>query len=267
MGDVGPILRELDRVRDAGRTVDLWWRDDDAVRATPALDRLLGLSEACGCPLAVAAIPALVEASLVERLDAAPEVRVLPHGLRHESHAAPGAKPAEFGADRAVRVLKAEASEALRLIEAAFADQALAVFVPPWNRIAPGLAAALPDIGYLGLSAFGAGGKAPGFARIDTHLDPVDWRGSRSLVAPEALAAALRRALDSGATSIGLLTHHLVFDASLWAFCGRLLDALAGHPAVRFRALSDLVRVSPSRDCNGPRRQSRSRDGIGDHAR
>lgn len=267
MGAVGPILRELDRVADAGGIVDIWWRDDDAVRACPALDRLLALSDASGCPLAVAAVPALVEASLVERIGDEPDVRVLPHGLLHANHALPGAKPAEFGADRPTDVLAAEAVEALRLIEAAFADRALALFVPPWNRIAPALTTALPGLGYLGLSTFGGGGNSPGFVRIDTHLDPVDWHGSRSLRAPEILAGALRRALDRGVTSIGLLTHHLVFDAPLWAFCEGLLDALDSHPTVRFRAVSHLVQGTPSRDCNDPGRLSRSGDGVGDHAR
>ena len=35
---------ELARWSDAGREVELWWRDDDAARPTPALDRLLRLA-------------------------------------------------------------------------------------------------------------------------------------------------------------------------------------------------------------------------------
>ena len=34
---------ELDRWKAAGRAATLWWRDDDATRPTPALDRLLAL--------------------------------------------------------------------------------------------------------------------------------------------------------------------------------------------------------------------------------
>ena len=34
------LVDELDRWAGAGRTLDLWWRDDDAARLTPALHRL-----------------------------------------------------------------------------------------------------------------------------------------------------------------------------------------------------------------------------------
>ena len=36
---------ELDLWQAAGRTASFWWRDDDAVAATPALSRLLALPE------------------------------------------------------------------------------------------------------------------------------------------------------------------------------------------------------------------------------
>jgi hypothetical protein len=39
---------------------------------------------------------------------------------------------------------------------------------------------------------------------------------------------------------IGLLTHHLVADEAVWAFCEAVLDILASHPAVRFATLAKL---------------------------
>lgn len=237
--DLAPILRELDHVAARGEHVDLWWRDDDAVRETHQLDRLLRLSESSGCPLAIAAIPALVEPSLIERLAGERAIRVLPHGLRHENHAAPVVKAAEFGPDRPLAILMDEAAKAHDLIADSFGPLSLPVFVPPWNRIAPALAAALPRLGYAGLSTFaGASGHA---GRIDTHLDPVDWHGARGLLPLARLAAPLTAALDRGERTIGLLTHHLAFDAELWTFTEGLLSALADHPAVRFADLADLV--------------------------
>ena len=35
---------ELDAWSAAGRAAEFWWRDDDAIDTTPALDRLLSLS-------------------------------------------------------------------------------------------------------------------------------------------------------------------------------------------------------------------------------
>ena len=48
---------EIARWRDAGRPVEFWWRDDDAVRPAPAVARLLDLAAQTGVPLALAVIP------------------------------------------------------------------------------------------------------------------------------------------------------------------------------------------------------------------
>ncbi|MBV9077105.1 MAG: polysaccharide deacetylase family protein [Methylobacteriaceae bacterium] len=236
---LAPVRRLLDQAGAEGRTVAFWWRDDDAVRPTPALERLLGLREACGVPLAVAAIPGPSVPALAERLCGDPEVRVLVHGLAHANHAGGGAKAAEFGADRGVEALTRDAETALTRARATFGRLALPVFVPPWNRIAPGLVAALPGLGFRGLSAFGRVAEAiaaPGLRIVNTHVAPIAWRGSRSLLDPDALAASFARHSPLGMCEgepIGLLTHHLVQDEAVWSFCERLLHMLSGHPAAR----------------------------------
>lgn len=240
---------ECDRLADAGRTVDLWWRDDDAACATPALVRLLGLSRATRTPIALAVVPAATQPSLVDRIRGEPDVSVLVHGLDHANHAPPGEKPAEFGPHRAPSDLARDATEGLRRTRRAFASVVVPVFVPPWNRIAPELVPALPGLGYRAVSAFGrtAARADLGPARIDTHLDPVDWRATRSLVEPGRLAASFRAATAPGCGPIGLLTHHLVFDEALWGFCEGLLEMAALHPALRWRAIGDLIDVEPGR--------------------
>src|SRR5204863_8867722 len=60
------LVAELDRWGEAGRVAPLWWRDDDAVTATPQLSALLRLSGEV--PLALAAIPALVRPELADAL-------------------------------------------------------------------------------------------------------------------------------------------------------------------------------------------------------
>ena len=256
-----PMLDELDRVSGGGLCLSLWWRDDDATRHTPALDHLLSLSRELDWPVALAVIPGRAEPSLGERLSSCPTTVVLPHGLHHANHAPAGEKRAEFGAHRPWATLVSDARAARASLRDRFGPQALDIFVPPWNRIAPDLAATLPQAGYIGLSAFGStAASARGWARLDTHLDPVDWRGMRSVVEPAAMAAALRRAVRAGATTIGLLTHHLMFDRDLWRVLAELLASLAEHPAIRkgeLRALADDM-LSGNK---GPRRaSSKTRD-------
>src|SRR5579859_2543429 len=89
---------ELDIWQAAGRTASFWWRDDDAIAATSALDRLLGLAE--DIPVALAVIPANAEAGLGERLARTPGVAVLQHGWRHANHAPAGERKSELGSHR-----------------------------------------------------------------------------------------------------------------------------------------------------------------------
>ncbi|WP_331308787.1 polysaccharide deacetylase [Methylobacterium oryzae] len=185
-------------------------------------------------PLLLAAIPAGIEASLPRRLRAAPGVFVAVHGLAHRDHAPQGEKRAEFGAHRPVGSVIADAAAGLRIARERLPGAALLpVFVPPWNRLAPDLAAALPGLGYRGLSAV-PGPPIPGLHRLDATLDPIDWRGTRSLREPRTLlhdlAADITRAPER---PLGLLTHHRVHDGAVWSFVGALLADLLRHPAIQ----------------------------------
>ena len=241
----------LDRCAARGDSIPFFWRDDDAVAATPALDRLIGLAEAHAAPLLLAAIPAEIAPTLGTRLEETRDLCVAVHGLAHRNHAPPGEKPAEFGAHRPLATLMADAAAGLRVARERLPNRLLLpVFVPPWNRLAPELAAALPDLGYRGLSAV-AGPPIPGLARFDATLDPIDWRGTRSLRDPETLLRDLTRAIaQHPAEPVGLLTHHLAHDAAIWAFVEALLAVLLKHPAIRalrFGGLFDRVAM----DTNG----------------
>lgn len=237
-----PIRAVLDRAAEIGPPIQVWWRDDDAVAASPALDSLLALSRSVGAPVGIAAIPAKLEPSLPARLRDEPGARILVHGFRHANHAAAGRKSAEFGSDRCFELLSTDAAAGLTRVRELAGDVSLPVFVPPWNRISRELASALAPLGYGGLSTFGPRHLVPGLKVVNTHLDPVDWRGTRSAIDPARLAAALEQALaasdDPG--PIGLLTHHLMFDESLWRLTVALVEVLAGHPAVSFPEL-DVV--------------------------
>ncbi len=245
-----PLDDVLRRTAGEGRTVAIWWRDDDAVARTPALDRLLEVARAFDLPIALAAIPGGVERSLLERLGDEPQAHVVVHGLAHLNHAPPGEKKAEFGRHRPLAALARDAEAGLRLAETACRAKLLPVFVPPWNRAAPELLPLLSGVGYRGFSSFGdrrIREPAPGLRQINTHIDPIDWTGSRGLLPAEAvvarLAAAIAARLDGGADvdePIGLLTHHRIHDEGVWRFCETLLDRLKRHEHLSYPSLPTL---------------------------
>ncbi len=231
---------ELAIWRAEGLHLPIWWRDDDAIAPTPALDRLAALAEDLSLPVHIAVIPKHADPALAAYSKDRPLIRPLVHGWQHISHAPDGAKKAEFGHPRPDAAH--ELAQALNRMQQLFGDDLLPIFVPPWNRLDDGLLPVLADAGYVGVSTYLPRNNriaAPGLVQINTHIDPIFWRGTRSLVPPDTLIADItkllqdrRKGLTDPQEPLGFLTHHLVHDEDIWGFThaclARLLDGGAG---------------------------------------
>jgi hypothetical protein len=224
---------QLARRHGEGKTVQFWWRDDDAAQPTPALERLLGISESRRVPVALAVVPDLAVPELFDLIHE--KTAVLQHGTDHRNRAGPGEKKTEFPArepDAAALARLSAARERLRWLAG---ERALPVLVPPWNRIRGSLLSQLPGIGIVGLSAYGKSTSSHVMKQVNTHVDIVAWRQGRRFIGEgEALAAAVR--LLGGGAPIGWLTHHAVHDAAAWGFLERLL----GLESVRWASAQGL---------------------------
>jgi hypothetical protein len=234
-----PALAVLRHAFDAaaanGTSRPVWWRDDDAVDVTSALDALSRAAGRHGAPLALAVIPVGARAALLAR--AADEGwAVLQHGVSHRNHQ-PSGKPAELGDGRAVDDIVAECLSARARIAAG--PSFLPVMVPPWNRMRGDLAPALAAAGWHGLSLWGGAPDDGPPRRVDTHIDPIAWHADRALVAPNVLVTMAERAIAQPGP-IGLLTHHLVHTADVAAFVDALAAMVAGHPGARWATATEL---------------------------
>ncbi|MBL8701801.1 MAG: polysaccharide deacetylase family protein [Alphaproteobacteria bacterium] len=227
----------------AGRTAMLWWRDDDATRPTPALERLLDIRRRHDVPIALAVIPARAEAGLAERLRREQGVVAWQHGWAHMNHAPLGAPKAEIGPHRPAAWILGELARGWLRLDAVFgADGWRKVLVPPHNRIAEAVIDALPAAGYRGLSAgMEPRPKARGRAMVNAHVDIMNW-STRAFAgeaeALGALVAALRTRREGTVDAdepVGYLTHHLAHDEAAWSFTDSVLGRLKAHAAVRFR--------------------------------
>lgn len=240
MTDWGQLERELDLWGALGRRATFWWRDDDAIRRTLALEQLLSLSSTHQVPVALAVIPRKADDTLPRILDG-DLTSVLQHGYSHRNHAPAGEKKCELGPHRPLSgILKELCLGRDRLVHL-FGDRFLPILVPPWNRIDAVVTAALPSSGFAGLSGYTPRQEthaAPGLARVNTHVDPIAWRMDRSFL---GTAPALELALDhlrarrvghaDPEEPTGLLTHHLDHDDGCWRFVGELLERTTSHPA------------------------------------
>ena len=232
-----------------GETIEFWWRDDDAGNPSPALMRLLDVADVQNVPLAIAVVPAWLDTDVQASIAASAQSTVLQHGYAHINHGAKGQKSLELG-NRTVDAIANELSTGKAILEDAFGAAFMPILVPPWNRIDHALHPCLRVWGFRGLSVFGRRAQAevsPGVALVNTHLDPIDWRGTRGFVGEETMLERLLQQLDAD-EPIGLLTHHLVMDEQCWSFLERLLSTLVRHPAVRLCSASSLLSSSTCSD-------------------
>jgi hypothetical protein len=243
VSDAWSALREeLAHWRETGRVATFWWRDDDAVAQTPALERLLGLARRYEVPLALAVVPAAAQQDLFEPL--AEGICVLQHGVDHVNRSPPGAKRSEFPVDEPVEAALARIAAAATRLAHLAGGRWGATFAPPWNRLPEALALRLPEAGLRGLSTFGARRQAcpaPDLVQVNTHVDLVAWRGERGFVGAQAALAhavqhlaARRSGTVDPAEPTGWLTHHLRHDSGVWDFLARLFDSTRHDPAVHW---------------------------------
>jgi hypothetical protein len=220
------LAAELDLWRDAGRQATFWWRDDDACRDTPALQRLLAVAQDAKVPVALAVVPALLEPSLAAALAQADMATAIQHGYAHRNHAPHGARNWELGAHRPVDVMAAELESGRNDLERVFGRRFAPILVPPWNRIDDAVVERLPGSGFTGLSTFGPRQQlhpVAGVVQCNTHVDLIAWRRDRAFIGVEAAVdrlvahlAARRVGTVAPEEPTGLLTHHLDFDATPW---------------------------------------------------
>ncbi len=257
----------LDELRrgERAKSFAVWWRDDDVVAPSPALDRLLGLSARFDVPVALAAIPLLATQALARRLADEPRVDIIVHGLAHRNHSPPGQLSSELGSgqpllDRMAALYGAHDRRLKRL----FGAKVVAMLAPPWNRIGEDLVRA-PRRG--GLSAGALDLQTPACPRrrrqACSRSTPISTRCSGAAMAAcatrrrcstilAALARERRPARPADAREpIGLLTHHLEHDPlglALRRGIARLPLEPRTAPCVFTRPAEFLVEGEPRRD-------------------
>jgi hypothetical protein len=226
------IERELIDWKAGGRTPRFWWRDDDARSPSPALTRLLGLSESFEVPLALAVIPDGNLIGLAKAIGRHPRVSVIQHGCDHVDRNRGGGFPAEFDPTAPVATVAAKIAAGWRALSEVF--DPTPVFAPPWNRLTPNALAALCDTPLRAVSIYGAAAAGPdGVVEINTHIDIMRWRPAR-FRGENAILRRLwrqlrrRRRHRRWREPIGLLTHHKNLDETAWRFLEAFLRRFPG---------------------------------------
>jgi hypothetical protein len=231
----------LDEAAAKGHALQLWWRDDDAEDATPALQELLALAAQHDLPLALAVVPKGATEALAARLKSEPRVAVLQHGWAHENHAAEGEKKIELGGAYPRDQARDELGHGREKLEALFPGRFLPVLAPPWNRISGEVRGVASEVGLTGLSV---AGPADAPHQVNIHVDIFEWRPvRRPLSRAEVYArvsAEIERRISGSDEPIGIMTHHLVHEEASWTLLDELFGVLAKHPAARWPGTAEL---------------------------
>ncbi|WP_170761494.1 polysaccharide deacetylase family protein [Ruegeria lacuscaerulensis] len=246
IADWRPLETELEIWQAKGLQLPVWWRDDDAATKTPQLETLARLSETLALPVHLAIIPRDSEDVLADYVEIHTNLIPVVHGWAHLNHAPFDEKKSEFRLHRPMDAILTDARSGLARLHKLFGGRLCPMFVPPWNRIASDVVQELPGVGYHFIStATPRKTQYPvaGLEQVNTHLDPIDWRGTRGLAAPNALITKtvnLLRDRREGSTDntepFGVLTHHLVHDQDIWAFTDDLLRRLLDGPGFAWAA-------------------------------
>lgn len=206
-----------------------WWRDDDAVANTPALQAMLGIAQQHDVVVHLAVIPAHLEPSLPElaRGHYQEHCYILQHGVDHSSHADVGQRKIELGGSQNVVQLQQRLQWGRTHLASAFGAQYIDILVPPWNRISDEVIHLLPQIGYRKLSVRKVRKTDRAIDQVNIHLDIINWN-KRAFAGEDIVLGALievlaykRKVADDVAEPIGLMTHHLDHDEQCWAFLQR----------------------------------------------
>jgi peptidoglycan/xylan/chitin deacetylase (PgdA/CDA1 family) len=238
------VEAEFEIWRGKGLMPRFWLRDDDAALPSAELEKLIAVVREFGIPLLLAVIPMQANASLAERLREEPLVTPCVHGYAHRRHNAEPAPAIELG-ERPVDVVLAELSAGRDRLRQFFGDKLSGILVPPWNRIAPEVAARIHECGFTGLSTNSWHVNGTILPELNTQIDIVDWahggRGHDLEWAAAELLRRLRQARARGGAPLGILTHHLVLDSQGWQTLRDLILCLKVKKRFAFETADRLL--------------------------
>lgn len=247
-GDWTELREALRAANAAGRSLPVFFRDDDANDDRPSLRQLLRISASRQVPINLEVIPGLLTDDGVGLLREAaavnPELIGLnQHGWRHENHEPTGRK-SEFGQSRDLDQQHRDISAGRQVMEKAFGKDFFPVFTPPWNRCTAVTHEVLVGLGFAAISDLARHDweSLKGIVRIPATLDIIDWKGSRDLRPGEEILAQLVEQIGAGGP-VGILLHHQVMSQTAFDFIARLIDEMIDAGGVRFHLFQTMLKT------------------------
>ncbi|NOV29079.1 hypothetical protein [Methylomonas sp. ZR1] len=242
---LSPVCAALDARE---RSLEIFFRDDDAGWDDDRLYALLDCFRDCHTPIDLAVIPEALSLSLadslLERWRRNPILLGLhQHGYSHHNHESQGRK-CEFGISRSEERQFKDLLAGKQQLECLFGSALDSIFTPPWNRCSQTTADSLIKLGFQALS------RNRGAAPLDTGTlreisVAIDWCGIR-IKSPQpwmALGQAIADSLHPAhSVPLGIMLHHAVMDGDDLEHLQALLQLFREHPNTRCRLMREFLR-------------------------
>lgn len=225
------LENELMLWQNANQTLSFWWRDDDAEKNTPALSKLLALSEAFQIPLALATIPLGADESLANAINVVnqrhtqPLITILQHGYSHKNYANKDQKKQELGNHRSSETIISELTLGKVKLSALFSDSFVNIQVPPWNRIDDSIIEKIAmNKQFDAISRHGVVDSPRVMKEINIHIDILNFKDKTCFLGTDKVISQIlkhlqfRRKNNYRPEATGLMSHHLVHDNATWDF-------------------------------------------------
>ena len=239
---------EAARWREAGRTAELWWRDDDAADAGPALDRLLDApsrTTRCRCRLRscrrtphrrwpIVSPPSRASTCC----STATPISTMPRRVKRRPSSARTGRPWSCWASWAPAGWRWNGCSAAGR-SASWCRPGTASR-PAWCRPCRRSASRPVDLRRRARRVH----PVRGLLQVNTHADLIDWKGGRGFAGEAAVLGALVAALAHARTvsdePVGLLSHHLAMDGGAWDFLRSMWEKAPTMPGIRIRPAHEL---------------------------
>ncbi|MEM5529201.1 hypothetical protein WN093_10275 [Gammaproteobacteria bacterium AS21] len=229
--------------------IKFWWRDDDAIADSDALQTMLTMAHDYAIAVHLAVIPNKLQDSLNVIKNAQHKALsfVLQHGVEHKSFALADQRKIELGGSQNSEQLVNKLALGRQRLQQVFDEQYLDILVPPWNRISDDIVTALPEIGYRQLSVLGGAKLVETDFHLNVHIDIINWK-QRVFAGEDVILNNIidhlrnkRLGIDKSQKPCGLMTHHLDHDQQCWQFLTKFFSTCQQHRNIQWLSGNELL--------------------------
>jgi predicted deacetylase len=243
--------RLMKAIRQKGKLVYFWFRDDDVEKFTPYLKNFLDYFSSNDLPVLLGVIPATTDANCAFELKRYRKILTIgQHGYSHRNHSNQDEVQSEYNEHREIDAVTTEVNRGQQKLISLYGEMYLNIFIPPWFEISTKIYNLLEKNGYKYFSIYSDNKrKNKETIEINSQVDLINWDncygfgGERFVL--NQLIRELNRINESASKDnlIGLLFHHERVDEETYLFMDRLVSNIKKHKNIQIIDIKGAIKL------------------------